>query len=358
MTLVTPVFTPIGLALSLRSAFLNHSCSPNTVHVFSGGRCTVKSLGPLPVGAELTTSYIDRSFPPSVRQLELKSRWFFDCSCSACSSSTTLDRADPPTAFSSLPEHELKALFELEDDAAGILISAQGARPAQALPQLARAYRKFSTPPATKVHYPPWRQPLSKTRTELMLALLAFRRWVPALLLHLVQYVLSDPVTFPGDKHPVRVAHGWILARLVAEVGARAHAENGEDEDERVENEAAKALAERFQINWGVLLWSFVSDVAGKAVDSHGEKSRLVAEVGKEYMRLSEEMRSMGGQPPPPETLKLVQERLAVIAKEGWQWWREWERNRVGGEGRLIRRIEEATGTEKAIEVLCSDDPD
>lgn len=358
LTLPTPLYTPIGLAISLKSSLLNHSCVPNTVHVFSGSSSVLRANGSITSGTELTTSYIDSSFSSAIRQHELRERYFFNCTCSDCSSNQTLARPDPPLPVTKLSQADQKKLQELEDSAAQLLIGARGQHSAVALPQLARGFMKYSTRPATQIHYPLWRQPLAKLRAELILTLLSLKRWVPALILSMVQNLKADTVTYPNPANPVRVARLWVLARLVGQVGGLANEGSSEGGGDLFgEVEAAKALADRFQIDWGVLVWALVSDVASKVVQSHGPTNSLTREILTEFKQLRDEMRAMGGTEPNAATLKPIWERLQEMAKDGWGWWREWERKRVERSEKLIAEGE-MKGVLEGMELLYGGDPE
>lgn len=57
-TLTTPTLDPLGLCLAPHSALLNHSCTPNTVIIFSGSTLTLRSLAAIPAKSELSISYM------------------------------------------------------------------------------------------------------------------------------------------------------------------------------------------------------------------------------------------------------------------------------------------------------------
>lgn len=181
---------------------------------------------------------------------------------------------------------------------------------------------------------------------------------MPALLQTLITRFAADPVVFAQDAHPARVARGWVLARLGAQVAGLEQGEEGEasgdgsgsgsgradrdvetdvdvDEDaevQEVERQAARALFERFGLAPPLMVYALVRDVAERVDASHGPESRFAKEVGREMGRLREEIRMMGGVEPGSEVLEGVWEVLRKVASleqgGGWEWWRVWERER------------------------------
>eukprot|EP00667_Euglena_gracilis_P009170 EG_transcript_9299 len=75
---------PVGSGLFLLAAALNHSCAPNAAVVFEGPRLLVQTTRDIAVGEEITISYVEVAASTDVRQEQLKSRYFFDCSCELC----------------------------------------------------------------------------------------------------------------------------------------------------------------------------------------------------------------------------------------------------------------------------------
>lgn len=57
-TLTSPCLDPLGLCLSLKSALLNHSCTPCCALLFSGSTLTLRSLAAIPAKCELSISYM------------------------------------------------------------------------------------------------------------------------------------------------------------------------------------------------------------------------------------------------------------------------------------------------------------
>jgi len=63
---------------------MNHSCDPNAAFFFEGPELRVRSTKLIPAGGEITISYIDPTESFDFRQEELKSKYFFECSCHKC----------------------------------------------------------------------------------------------------------------------------------------------------------------------------------------------------------------------------------------------------------------------------------
>lgn len=199
---------------------------------------------------------------------------------------------------------------------------------------------------------------------------------MPALLQTLITRFAADPVVFAQDAHPARVARGWVLARLGAQVAGLEQGDEGEtsgdgggsgggsgrvdrdedverdvDEDaevQEVEKQAARALFEPFGLAPPLMVYALVRDVAERVDASHGPESRFAKEVGREMGRLREEIQMMGGVEPGSEVFEGVWEVLRKVASleqdGGWEWWRGWERERrakgakgAKGKGVLVR---------------------
>lgn len=87
--LTTPDLANVGVAISPVVALANHSCYPNAVVVFPNGPLKkdgmhIVAIADINPDEEIVTSYVDVSNPPKIRQLELKERYHFDCTCSLC----------------------------------------------------------------------------------------------------------------------------------------------------------------------------------------------------------------------------------------------------------------------------------
>ncbi|MCJ1388083.1 hypothetical protein MMC18_000927 [Xylographa bjoerkii] len=314
LTLVTPTYTPLGLSLSPTAALLNHSCTPNTCISFSGPTLSVRTLRPIPKDTELTISYIDITNPASTRRADLLSRYFFRCTCPACSATPpqTLGRADPPPALAAalsptqIDGLETRARILIQESLDPAVL-AQG--PPARLKPLQEALALFQ-PHKT---YPPYRQPLAALRAELVLVLLAAQHWVPALVHSLLTYFHIDPLLFPEVVHPVRVVHKWVLLKLVLQVVAV-----GQEGDAGVQ-----ALEQKWGLEWGVVVWGLLQEVEGSVGGSHGAESRFAAEVRREGERFRVDARGgpYGEKGPGRRDVEREWGKLRKVADEGLAWW-------------------------------------
>ncbi|EDO35500.1 predicted protein [Nematostella vectensis] len=87
----------IGTGIFPNAVCLNHSCAPNSVAVFNGTNIYIKALEEIPVGEELTISYIQQLHPRETRQEELQTQFCFYCQCHRC-----LDASDNNKMLTSL----------------------------------------------------------------------------------------------------------------------------------------------------------------------------------------------------------------------------------------------------------------
>ena len=71
-------------------SLLSHSCLANTRRCTQDGRVRVRAARPLEQGEELTTSYKCPELASVARRGHFPTTWFFDCTCSRCSSPTEL----------------------------------------------------------------------------------------------------------------------------------------------------------------------------------------------------------------------------------------------------------------------------
>ena len=67
-----------------RAAMLNHTCRPNTRPVFHGTQersMKVVAIEDIPIGQEITTSYLEPFYTTMQRRALLKRGKLFDCCC-------------------------------------------------------------------------------------------------------------------------------------------------------------------------------------------------------------------------------------------------------------------------------------
>ena len=251
-TLTTPSLDPLGLCLSPRSALMNHSCTPNTVIVFSGFTLTLRSLAAISREAELSISYIDVTNTTTARQSELRSRYFFHCSCSTCGAATT----------NGLPEPRPDPNFDaVEARALALQAEASKLPPDRATPLLKRALGFLG-------QYPPHRQPNPSILHTAFLNAIATQCWATALTYALKAYFFIDPLHYRSSWHPVRVVRKWVLLRLVTQIAGLVS--EGDD--------SIKGL-EKFGIDWQIVVMGLFWEISDAAPRSHGSNSPFTAEV-------------------------------------------------------------------------------
>lgn len=251
-TLTTSNLDPLGLYLLPHSALLNHSCAPNAAIMFSGSALTLRSLAAIPARSELSISYIDSTNPTSARQSELRSRYFFNCTCSACSAGFTNGLPDPR------PDHNFDAV---QARAVGLQAEASTLPPDRAAALLKRALGFLG-------QHPPHRQPNPSILHTAFLNAIATQSWAIALSYALKAYFFIDPLHYQLSWHPVRVVRKWVLLRLVTQIAGLVS--EGVD--------GIKGL-EKFGINWQIVAVGLFQEVSDGAPLSHGSNSPFIAEV-------------------------------------------------------------------------------
>lgn len=71
----------VGAGIYSYASLINHSCCATAVAVFTGREVVIRNIVPLSADQEVTLSYIELATPTEVRRRELKSTWFFECTC-------------------------------------------------------------------------------------------------------------------------------------------------------------------------------------------------------------------------------------------------------------------------------------
>ncbi|KAL8795552.1 MAG: hypothetical protein Q9195_001973 [Heterodermia aff. obscurata] len=248
-TLTSASLDTLGISLSLSSARLNHSCTPNTYIVFSKVALSLRTFEHIPADTELTISYIDTTLPTHLRQAELHSRYFFICTCEGCSF------LPPPKA--------LQFPTEIIEEISHLLLAARTSqKPAQASEFLTHAVSILeSLPPQRPSHVYPYPDVLH----EMKHAAIGSQDWALALKYAFRFYHDIDPVQYPLSWHPVRVVHGWVMLRIMTQCATW-----------DIFNEAGGGAR---IVEWHYVfrkLWKEVMEAVGK---SHGDDSALVKEM-------------------------------------------------------------------------------
>lgn len=83
-TITNTNFEKIGICLDPNFALINHSCIPNTLAIPNSNSFSVVSTRKIPANKEITTTYCYVNQPKFLRQHELRTKFFFNCSCPLC----------------------------------------------------------------------------------------------------------------------------------------------------------------------------------------------------------------------------------------------------------------------------------
>ena len=212
----------------------------------------MRSLAAIEADTELTMSYIDTTQLTAIRQSELRSRYFFECTCSPCSASITNGIVEPTTD---------PTLHQIENSAMSLQAEADKLSPVEATTKLQRALEIFK-------NYPPYYQPYASIHHNAFLNAVVLRNWPLALHYALQAYFDIDPIHYRLNWHPVRVVREWVLLRLVVQIAALV--QEGD--------ESLKELA-RIDIDWRIVVEGLWREVSTGVLLSHGEDNALVEEV-------------------------------------------------------------------------------
>lgn len=84
MTFTDRFFEHIGIGIEKTFSLINHDCDPNCIPLFDGRRLCVRTLRRIKKDEELTTAYVDPTYPTAWRQTKLLEDYFFICDCKKC----------------------------------------------------------------------------------------------------------------------------------------------------------------------------------------------------------------------------------------------------------------------------------
>ena len=79
----------VGVGLFRTASFINHSCTPNALALFSGSEIVIRATKNIQPGEEITISYIEILQTTKERHNELQERYFFQCQCERCCNEET-----------------------------------------------------------------------------------------------------------------------------------------------------------------------------------------------------------------------------------------------------------------------------
>ena len=298
----------LGICFAPSAALLNHSCNPNTAITFSGPIFSLRALVPIAKSSEVFISYINNTYPPSFRQAELKSRYFFTCACLECSASppSTLGRVDPPPEL--LATLKTEQLEKLDSEANELMREALGNNPQAGPYYMIETSRKAMEKFSSIREYPPYRQPYASIRFDLINALTDKQQWIPAFVHYLIIYFHIDPIIYPQAVHPVRVVHKWALLKLTSLLAMWASTEEGECRD----------FEEKYDLEWIRVVAGLYLEIEESVKGSHGTDSRFAHRIHKDAMRFRLDTKPLfEGKPMTVGEMQREWRTLRRVAKDG-----------------------------------------
>lgn len=102
----------LGIGFDPLLCSTNHSCDPNAVGAFNQPQALLRALKPIKKGEEIFMDYTDVTNPFSVRQADLKARYYFNCQCPKCKKGSKF----PEDAFAKRPEDLSAEYCKMADD--------------------------------------------------------------------------------------------------------------------------------------------------------------------------------------------------------------------------------------------------
>ncbi|OQS00540.1 hypothetical protein ACHHYP_03383 [Achlya hypogyna] len=86
-TVTSQEHVPVGVGFYPDAALFNHACTPNCVATFRGRTLELRALRGIAPGDELTISYAELIASKETRQADLRTSYFFTCTCQRCTGS-------------------------------------------------------------------------------------------------------------------------------------------------------------------------------------------------------------------------------------------------------------------------------
>ncbi|KAJ5079441.1 histone-lysine n-methyltransferase ashr1 [Anaeramoeba ignava] len=83
-TIVNIDLQPIGFGFYPKASFMNHSCNPNCVAVFSSNEIHIRTISNIETEEECSISYIELMNSTQMRKKQLLNDYLFDCKCKKC----------------------------------------------------------------------------------------------------------------------------------------------------------------------------------------------------------------------------------------------------------------------------------
>ena len=329
LTLISPIFTPLGLVLSLPGSLLNHSCNPNCATTFNGRSMELRVLEPTQSNTELTISYTHTTISAELRRQDTQNRYHFICKCSQCIGGLTLNHPDIDPKVQLLTSDAVREDFQKE--VSSFMIKARDQPATEALGTISEAYQLCRK----HADYPPWRSPLLQLRLDFVMVLNAKKLRVAGFIQSTILHFKTDPIIYSQRSHPARVAHTYVYSRITAYIAGIAKGSGfaalvGESD----EGELADSLGEEFGFEWGLIVYALVKEASDHVLQSHGLESRFSLEVGRQMSSIRQQAAIHHGEPSKKD-LERAKAKLVDVANRGWDWWiqqmRARQRTRVLG---------------------------
>lgn len=81
---------PLAAAVYTTPSFINHSCVPNCIVVYTGRKLSLRTIQPIQAGDQLFISYTEQLQTYTGRKEELKKMYGFQCDCQRCRDDTAM----------------------------------------------------------------------------------------------------------------------------------------------------------------------------------------------------------------------------------------------------------------------------
>ncbi|KAF1808065.1 SET domain-containing protein [Eremomyces bilateralis CBS 781.70] len=207
ITLVGKTLDPLGLCVDLFVSCINHSCDPNVFFVMDGQALSARCLKKIQEGDELSISYVEPTNPTMIRRKELKEKFFFDCKCPKClnEGNTPEDRFQGDSSTDGPAKR-------VQDEAFNTLFSVRRGKvlPEKIISELKRALDLCQRSGFFSIE----RQPIPSICSDLYVELMMQDRHDESFEHVFKIYTETDPKWYP-NFHPARLAHTYVLARLM-----------------------------------------------------------------------------------------------------------------------------------------------
>ena len=268
--------------------------------MMNGSQVSIRTLRPIQRNEEICISYVDTTNPYHRRQSELKSRWFFDCKCDKCQHGASLEEdkwaiepkemtvkikevADAIIKHGVLPADAENHVGNTEDDKRVAAIQEQAFTQCEearriknhleAIQSLEDAMQLCHQSRLWSMH----RQPYAALRDELIVRLLAERKFLVAWTHCAKRYKHVLPILYPVPFHPVRVVQIWQMAMLAAHITSSG---------DRLQMSSA---------NMGLIAVMLVKQVLDISNFSHGPDNEFTKSVKKKAEEMMEEVKKRLG---------------------------------------------------------------